>query len=439
MSSTAPAAHAGPGRFLMVAIDAGGTLPPMMGVAAELVRRGHDVLVLADPTAEDVARAAGCDYVPWQTAPQITSVDDQTRMITEFETGSPLRRLRRIRERVLVGPAGFFARDVIDAAHRHGADAVLVEGTVPGMVIGAEATRLPFAALMANIYARPTRGLPPFGTGWSPSRNPLGRARDAVALATIRRVSAGMTKQLNAVRAAYGLAPVDELLGMLDHANAVLVLTSPSFDFSTPHLPSNVRYVGPQLDDPSWAARWDDPSDDPSADPSDDPRPLVLVGLSSVHQDQAETLNRICAALGRLPVRGLVTTGRAVDPARVTAPPNVQVVRAASHQQVLRRTAAVVTHAGHGTVMRSLAAGVPLVCIPMGRDQKDDTVRVLRLGAGVRVRASAAPEQIASAVRLVLEDEQYAVAARTFAAVLAEEARTRPSAADEAETLLGTR
>jgi MGT family glycosyltransferase len=415
----------------MVAIDAGGTLPPMMGVAAELVRRGHEVLVLADPTAEDVARAAGCDYLPWQTAPQIGSVAEQTDMIREFETGSPLKRLRRVRERVMVGPAGFFARDVMDAATRHAADAVLVEGTIPGMVIGAEATRLPFAALMANIYARPTRGLPPFGTGWSQARGPASRAREAAALFAIQRASAGMTKQLNAVRAAYGLSPVEELLGMLDHANAVLVLTSPSFDFATPHLPSNVRYVGPQLDDPGWAGGWEDTADDD--------RPLVLVGLSSVHQAQAETLERISAALGRLPVRGLVTTGRAVDPAAVSAPANVDVVRAAPHSLVLRRAAAVVTHAGHGTVMRSLAAGVPLVCLPMGRDQKDDTVRVLRLGAGVRVRSSAPPEQIAAAVGRVLEDERYAVAARSFATVLAEEARTRPSAADEAEALLAVR
>lgn len=428
VTSTDPSGRTAPGRFLMVAIDAGGTLPPMLGVAAELVRRGHQVLVLADPTAEDVARTAGCDYTPWQTAPQIGSVAEQTAMISEFETGNPLRRLRRVRERVIVGPAGFFARDVLDAAHRHAADAVLVEGTVPGMVIGAEASRLPFAALMANIYARPTRGLPPFGTGWPLARSPVGRARNAMALAAIRKASAGMTKQLNAVRAAYGLEPVSELLGMLDHANAVLVLTSPSFDFTTPYLPGNVRYVGPQLDDPGWATGGDEASDDP--------RPLVLVGLSSVHQDQADTLARICAALGRLPVRGLVTTGRAVDPETVVAPANVQVVRAASHNEVLRRAAAVVTHAGHGTVLRSLAAGVPLVCIPMGRDQKDDTVRVMRLGAGVRVRASAAPEPIAAAVRRVLEDGQYAAAARRFAAVLAEEARTRPSAADEAEALL---
>ena len=37
-------------------------------------------------------------------------------------------------------------------------------------------------------------------------------------------------------------------------------------------------------------------------------------------------------------------------------------------------------------MLKSLAAGVPLVCIPMGRDQKDNTVRVLRLGAGVRLK-----------------------------------------------------
>jgi UDP:flavonoid glycosyltransferase YjiC (YdhE family) len=96
----------------------------------------------------------------------------------------------------------------------------------------------------------------------------------------------------------------------------------------------------------------------------------------------------------------------------------------------------VVTHAGHGTVLRALAAGVPLVCLPMGRDQKDNTVRLLRLGAGVRVSRSASPDQIAAAVRLVLQDRQYADAAKRFAAVLAEEARTRPSAADEAEALL---
>lgn len=421
----------GPGRFLVVAIDGGGTLPPMMGVAAELVRRGHRVDVLADPTAEDVVRAAGCGYVSWRTAPQVGSVAEQTAMIADFESGSPLRRLRRARDRVFVGPAAAFARDVVDTAGDGAADAVLVEAMIPGMVTGAEATGLPFAAVMANIYARPTRGLPPFGTGWPAAAGPAGRAREAAARIAIGWAFHGMTRQLNVVRASHGLAPVTEMLGMLDHAHAVLVLTSPSFDLHTPHLPSNVRYVGPQLEDPGWAAEW--------RGGADGSRPLVLVGLSSVFQGQTNTLSRIADALGRLPVQGLVTTGRAVAPESVSAPPNVQVVRAASHSQVLQRAAAVVTHAGHGTALRALAAGVPLVCLPMGRDQRDNTVRVLRLGAGIRVSPDAPAERIAAAVSLVLGNPQYADAAKRFAGVLAEEARTRPSAADEAEALLGVR
>ena len=99
----------------------------------------------------------------------------------------------------------------------------------------------------------------------------------------------------------------------------------------------------------------------------------------------------------------------------------------------------MITHAGHGTVLKALAAGVPLVCVPMGRDQRDNTTRVLRLGAGVRVSKTAEPRRIAAAVREVLDRPAYAQAARRFAATLAQEAETRPTAIDEAENLLGAR
>jgi UDP:flavonoid glycosyltransferase YjiC (YdhE family) len=144
----------------------------------------------------------------------------------------------------------------------------------------------------------------------------------------------------------------------------------------------------------------------------------------------------VATALGELPVRAVLTTGRAVDPADVPAPANVRVLRVAPHQQILREASVVVTHAGHGSVLKALAAGVPLVCVPMGRDQKDNTVRVLRLGAGVRVRKSAKPTRIAAALRLVLDEPGYAAAARWFAGVLLSEARSRPTAADRAEKLL---
>ena len=99
----------------------------------------------------------------------------------------------------------------------------------------------------------------------------------------------------------------------------------------------------------------------------------------------------------------------------------------------------MVTHAGHGTLLKALAAGVPVVCVPMGRDQHDNTARALRLGVGVRVSKRARPRQIAAAVRRVLGHPGYARAARRLAATLAHEAETRPSAIDEAESLLTAR
>jgi MGT family glycosyltransferase len=234
--------------------------------------------------------------------------------------------------------------------------------------------------------------------------------------------------RLNAVVEDYELLPLDNVFEPYDRCVRVLVMTSPSFDFKAPQLPDNVRYVGPQLDDPDWAveATWQRRGSEP----------LVLVAMSSIYQDQIDLLQRIAHALNRLPVRAILTTGRAVDPAQIQAGANVEVLPAAPHGQVLREASAVVTHAGHGTVLKSLAAGVPLVCIPMGRDQRDNTVRVLRLGAGLRLSKKATPAQIAGAISEILERPQYKAAAEEFANVLAWEAKHRPRAADEAEALV---
>ncbi|MGY1667384.1 nucleotide disphospho-sugar-binding domain-containing protein [Geodermatophilus sp. SYSU D00696] len=416
-----------PGRFLLAAIDGGGTLPPALGLAGELVRRGHTVEVLGDPTAEKSARAAGCGFTTWPTAPRIDTIADQTALIQELERGNPLRQLAAARDRILVGPAARFADDVVAAAVALRVDAVLADA-LPGLLIGAQATALPTAALMANVYLRPTPGLPVMLSGWMPGRGPVGRTRDALMRSALRLVSARVVPGLNAALAAHELAPVRNTFELLDRCRAVLVMTSPSFDFQSPHIPANVHFVGPQLDDPDWAANgdWRPEGGDP----------LVLVATSSVFQDQIGLLRRVVDALGRLPVRGLVTTGRAVDPVDVPAPGNVRVVRAAPHRAVLSEAAVVVTHAGHGSVLKALASGVPLICMPMGRDQKDNTLRVLRIGAGVRVAEDAPADRVAAAVQQVLDDPAYRTAARRFADTLAEEARTRPSAADRAEALL---
>ena len=88
------------------------------------------------------------------------------------------------------------------------------------------------------------------------------------------------------------------------------------------------------------------------------------------------------------------------------------------HPAVLPHASLVITHAGHGTVMAAIGAGVPLVCVPMGRDQPAVAARVTHHGLGVRVDPEAGIEDLRSAIRHVLGEPAYQRAARRMAAAL---------------------
>jgi MGT family glycosyltransferase len=175
-------------------------------------------------------------------------------------------------------------------------------------------------------------------------------------------------------------------------------------------MPSHVRYAGPQLDDPVWSEPWSSPWSD------DDDRSLVLVGLSSTFQNQTATLGRIVSALSELPVRAIVTLGESIRPEEVKGTDNVVVVQSAPHTEILPHASLLITHCGHGTTLKGLRAGVPLVCMPMGRDQDDTAARVVHRGAGVRLKPSASEKSIRDAVQRVLSTASYRENARRLAA-----------------------
>lgn len=409
-------------HFLFTLWDGAGTLPPELSVARALVERGHRVSVLSDPTAEREALAAGADFTPWREAPHLRSRRAEDDYIRDQEARTPPQLIARLCERLICTPSGLHAAETTAAVERLQPDAVVSSSMLLGPQIAGEAAGLPVTALMPNIYFLPVPGRPPFGTGWQPARGPLGRARDRAVTAVGGRAWRAGLEPLNATRTRYGLTPLAHVWEQLDHAHRVLVLSSRSFDDPSP-LPPNVRYVGARLGDPGWVEPWRPPAGND---------PLVLVALSSGAQDQLAVLRRIVEGVGSLPVRAVVTTGHAIDPEDVPAPRNVQVLRSAPHAQVLGQAAAVVTHGGHGTVLRALAAGVPSLVLPMGRDQLDNAARVVERGAGLRLKPSAKPSVIAAAVRRLLDEPRHREGARRMAAALQAEAG-RDEAADELE------
>jgi UDP:flavonoid glycosyltransferase YjiC (YdhE family) len=140
----------------------------------------------------------------------------------------------------------------------------------------------------------------------------------------------------------------------------------------------------------------------------------VTVGFSTSFQNHAGVLQNVIDALAPLPVRVLVTLGGAIGAGELRASDNCTIVESAPHTVVMRKASLVVTHGGHGTVMRALMSRVPMLVIPHGRDQNDNAVRITERGAGLSLTPSASVEEIRTACLRLLKDPRFSTAARRF-------------------------
>lgn len=415
-------------RYLFALSAGGGNVPPTLSVAQALLGRGHEVRFLTDPVLEPEVRGIGADYAPWTTAPHRHDLDPSSDLAKDWEARTPMGSLARSRDGYFCGPARAFADDVRAELERRPADVAVGELLTFSTMIGARGLGIPTAVISTTMVAMQGWGAPPFGPGLPPATGAAGRLRDRIVFALSDRMWNKGLASINDARSAHGLPPLRHVLDQMTDVDSLIMLCTRALEYPGFTPPAHVQTAGARLEDPAWTEPLQLP-------PGEDP--LVLVGLSSTFMDQSAAIDRIAQALGTLPVRALITTGPAIDPASVAAPANVTVVRSAPHSQVLEDAALMVTHAGHGSVVKALAAGVPLVMMPFGRDQNDVAARAAYSGAGVRLKPGASAGKIAAAAQRVLGDPAYRQAAQRAAQTIARE-RERDAAADALEELAGT-
>ncbi len=278
------------------------------------------------------------------------------------------------------------AEDVTDELTRETADVVLVDCLLFTAIDAALASGIPTATLVHTPYS-------------------IFRGGELV------HMFAPGIPMANARRAGLGLPPVESLADIHDACALTLVAAPRELEPEAPDA-SNVLRIGPVLDAPPLVREPDD------VDISDGSEPLVVVSLSTSEQGQADLLQRCADAVGRLPVRAVVTTGPAIDPATVRAAANTQLVRYVPHSRVLPPAALVITHAGLGTTLAALAAGVPMVCTPMGRDQFFNAEQVQALGAGRMLMPDSSSDAIAQAASDILEDDRFTAGAKQMAVAI---------------------
>jgi MGT family glycosyltransferase len=416
--------------LLFCTYEGGGHVGPMLLTAQDAQARGHAVRVLSDACNAPDAEALGLPFEAWRTAPNRADKAPAGDPLRDWEADNPAEQISGLCERLLIGPAVEYALDLRAVAAEFQPDVVVAQELLFGVIVGAESLDLPYALLTANIWCFPTLpGQPPFGAGLPPSETPEDAARDAAIAAVTRQLYDFHLDGFNAVRIGFGLPPLASLLDQPHRAGRILLSTARAFDFAPEPLPEPFRYVGAKVAAPAWSAPWVSPW------PADDPRPLVVVSFSTLFQDQADAIRRCIIALEGLDVRAVVTLGPVLEVQDFPAPDHVLVVKSADHDQLVPQAAAMITHAGHGTVIRPLRAGVPLLCLPMGRDQPDNAARVESRGAGLTLPPEAGPSQIAAALTRLLDEPAFRGAARRLAERI--EARTgEVEAIDEIEALV---
>ena len=362
-------------RYLLVAWDGAGNLVSTAAVARSLCERGHDVRLLGHRSINERLGAHG-----WRFRPFKHTLDfDSTKAFdvdAEMQTAPGALWFN-----------GAVGRDVVEELEREPADCLIVDCMLGAGLSAGHAAGVPTVALFHTPYSG-------FRAG---------------PLVDLLAPSIGV---LNTGRAGLGLGPVDGLADVHDSCALCVVAAPREFDVDMP-LPANVRYVGPMLAGPPLLASAD------HLEIGDAAEPLVVVSFSTSYQAQAPTVQRVVDALADLKVRVVVTIGPSVPAGAVRPRANTTVTGFVPHDRLLPYASLVISHGGLGTVMAALSHGVPMLCVPMGRDQFFNASRVQALGAGTMIGPDSDADTIADAVRGLLDERSAAhEGAKRMAAVL---------------------
>src|ERR1700722_5248518 len=374
-------------RLLAYTSPARGHLYPIVPMLAELGGRGHQTVACGLSSELKHLRDRGIDARAIDPIIEENQIVDWRELLPPLAAASVLRTFAQRSERE--------APDLQRAIEVHSPDALLIDVNCWGAGAVAEASGLPWALYPPYLLPLRSRDAPPFGLGLRPRGGPLGRLRDAFAAKAVDAVFVrAASGSLGELRRGYGLSEVRSLDELLRGAPLLLSLTAEGFEYSRTDWPSSVRLVGPM--------NWSPPQPTPTwlADLSD---PLVLVTCSTERQRDKRLLH---AALDGLPAAGIsvLGTSAAHEPQAFSPPSGSKVGRFPSHDPLLHRAVCVVCHGGLGITQKALAAGVPVVVVPFGRDQMETARRVELARAGVRLSPRRlSPSRLLKAVEAAIE------------------------------------
>jgi MGT family glycosyltransferase len=384
-------------RLLIAAFGDPGHAFPAIALGRELRGRGHEVLVETWERWREDVEAAGLGFTAAQEytvypPPGPDTPDGQT-------AAAAARALARLMEE--------FRPDLVVS------DILTLAPTLAAEVAG-----VPHATLIPHVYPIQQPGMPLYSLGFRPPRTAVGRAAWR---ATGPVMSVGLRRgrdELNETRGRLGLGPLDRFHGGISELLAI-VATFPQLEYPR-EWPEHVRVTGPLFFEVE-AEEVEVPAGD---------GPLVVIAPSTAQDPECELLRVALAALADQPARVLATTNRHRPEKPIKVPANAVLVDWMPYSQVMPVADVVISHGGHGTVVRALAAGAPLLVCPAVGDMAENAARVAWSGAGLSLpRRMLSRRGVRLATRRLLGEDRF----RAHAQELAEWAERNNGAATAAD------
>ena len=422
-------------HFALICPEDAGHLLSNGPIGVELVRRGHQVTILAGKNAASIAEKLGLplymldsDDVPWRTSHFLWLA------FAPFGAGWKigLRDVFRWRAEVIL-------RKVPQALKELAIDGVIVDQTVSAAGTAAEDAGLPFVTVCSALLWNEEPCVPPPFTAWPYVEDRLARWRNGLGYAGWHWHIRPELRVVNRFRRARKLRP----LGRIDEAFSPLAQISQlcqEFDFPRRELTPHFHYIGSLAAGRRGSAEEQFPWD------RLDGRPLIFASLGTI-ADPANlaVFRKILSACAGLDAQLVLALGRWLDDQDSLRdqlgpiPAGAVVVDFAPQLALLDKAAVLITHAGVNTVLESLCRGVPMVALPRSADQPGMGARIVHAGVGLRASfKGCTPGELRGLVKRVLAEDAFRQRARQLQqAMLA--AGGAPRAAEIAEQALLTR
>lgn len=382
-------------RILLGAFGDPGHAFPMIALGRALRERGHAVTL---QTWEQWRSAIEDEGLEFAAAPEYSAFP-----IPAEDGGRPLGQALDFYEAVV-----YATRDTLPLARQLRPDVVVHDVLTLAPSLCAELLGIPCATLIPHVFPESSPGFPIYSFGALLPRTPLGRAFWRRAHGPVNHGLEHGRIALNRTRAAVGLPPLDRAHGGTSDQLAI-VATFPQLEYPREYpcaWPDHVHVVGPLM--------WEPPAEEVELPAGE--QPLVLVAPSTSQDPDHRLLHAALEGLADAPVRVLATYNRRLPSRPLHVPANACVVDWLSYARTLPHCDAVVCHAGHGTLVRALSLGVPVVACPVAGDMNENAARLAWAGAGVRLpRRFISARPIRRAVERALGDGEVRRRAGAFA------------------------